>query len=65
MLLTQKDPVLMRFRATQGITPSLFVDKPVLEAFNFPLLFEPGDAVSREFAYFLSSLRLLSLCLGS
>lgn len=38
------DPNLMRFRATQGITPSLFVTKPAIEAFDFPLLFEPGDA---------------------
>lgn len=44
LLLTETGPVLMRFRATQGITPGLFVTKPMVEAFNFPLLFEPGEA---------------------
>lgn len=44
ILLTEKDPVLMRFRATQGITPTLFITKPALEAYKFPLLFEPGEA---------------------
>ncbi|KAE8449565.1 hypothetical protein EG329_007895 [Mollisiaceae sp. DMI_Dod_QoI] len=37
------NPVLMRFRATQNFTPTLFVTKPVLEAFYFPLMFEPGE----------------------
>ncbi|KUJ17353.1 beta-lactamase class C and other penicillin binding protein [Mollisia scopiformis] len=37
------NPVLMRYRATQGIQPSLYVTRPPKEAFHFPLLFQPGE----------------------
>lgn len=33
----------MRFRATQGFTPALFVTAPFQDAFTFPLLFQPGE----------------------
>lgn len=42
-MLTLADPLLMRYRATQGITPTLKLVKPVKEAFTYPLLFAPGE----------------------
>lgn len=38
------NPVLMRYRATQGITPSLIIQGPLLPAFTMPLLFAPGES---------------------
>lgn len=43
-LLTLTDPTLMRYRATEGITPSIKVEKPLKTAFTFPLLFAPGES---------------------
>ncbi|CZR56749.1 related to transesterase [Phialocephala subalpina] len=40
----QTDPVLMRFRATQGITPAIFITAPLPDALTFPLLFQPGES---------------------
>lgn len=37
-------PLLMRYRATQGLTPSLIVQGPLLPAFTIPLLFAPGES---------------------
>lgn len=39
-----KGPILQRFRATQGFTPSLHVMKPIFDAYTLPLLFEPGES---------------------
>lgn len=38
------NPVLMRFRATQGFTPNIFITAPLPDAFTFPLLFEPDES---------------------
>lgn len=37
------DPVLKRYRATEGYNPTLKVVKPMKEAFTYPLLFAPGE----------------------
>jgi CubicO group peptidase (beta-lactamase class C family) len=37
------DPVLMRFRAAQKVTPNLHITKPMKEAYLYPLLFAPGE----------------------
>ncbi len=38
------DPALMRFRATQGKATSLQIGGPLLEAYNYPLVFSPGES---------------------
>lgn len=38
------NPVLMRYRATEGFTPSIYVRGPIIPASTFPLLFAPGES---------------------
>ena len=41
--MTFTDPVLKQYRATQGFTPSLHLEKPAQWAMTYPLLFAPGE----------------------
>jgi CubicO group peptidase (beta-lactamase class C family) len=39
-----QDPDLMRYRATEGINPTLTAAKSIKDSYTFPLLFEPGES---------------------